>query len=462
MFQQIKKIKGIMTALILACVCFLCIPLETLAATKPINGVSVRVSSKIKAGDSQPGISIGGQSASDGEVQISTSGSYYTVSDAEWVDKVSRSMTTADAPRIKVVLTPTDVNDHYFLASYKASSVNISGGSFVSARRDGDDLVVTLRLNPIKGKYDEPKDAYWNENNLGEARWEAGENDSKNYEVQLYRNGKSVFKVDRTSSRNYNFYPYMTTAGEYTFKVRTIPGTDDKSKYGSKSGWTESGELQITDRYVSDGKGRQSSNSTVKQGTQDTVGWFKDGNVWKYRYPNGNLCSNGWAEIDGLWYYFDGNASMLTGWQTIGNGIYYLQPDGSMTVGWGRVDGKWYYFRPEAEGNLPKGSMVSSGWRIIGAYYYYFNQDGSVYTGWLQQNGKWYYLNELDNSLQGAMFTGWFMRNEKTYFADANGELINGWYEIDGRWYYFYPGSGEMAHDTEIDGLYVNSEGVWQ
>ena len=133
-----------------------------------------------------------------------------------------------------------------------------------------------------------------------------------------------------------------------------------------------------------------------------------------------------------------------------------------MTVGWGRIDGRWYYFRPEAEGGAPKGSMVTSGWRVIGAYYYFFNQDVSIYIGLLQQNGKLYYLNEIDNSLQGAMFTGWFVRDGKTYFADANGELVNGWYEIDGRWYYFYPGSGEMAQNTTIEGLYVNSEGVWE
>ncbi len=460
MFQTIKRIKRKTALFVLLSVCLLCMPLEALAATKPINGVNVKVSSKIKAGDNQPEISIGGN-ASDGEVQVSTSGTYYTITDAEWVDKVSGSMTTANAPRIKVVLEPTDVSDHYFLASYKASSVKISGGTFVSARRDGDNLVVTLRINPVRGKYDEPSDAYWNENNLGEARWEAGENDSKNYEVQLYRNGKSVYKVDRTTSRNYNFYPYMTTAGKYKFKVRTIPGTNDDAKYGSNSGWQESGELQITDRYVSDGKGQQNSKATAKQGTQETVGWFKDGSIWKYRYPSGTLCRNGWAEINGLWYYFDSSANMLTGWLQLGDATYYLQPGGDMTVGWGRIDGKWYYFRPEAEGNAPKGSMVPAGWRIIGAYYYFFNQDGSVYTGWLQQNGKFYYLNELDNSLQGAMFTGWFIRDGKTYFADANGEMVTGWYEIDGRWYYFYPGSGEMAHDTTVDGLYINAEGVW-
>ncbi len=108
------------------------------------------------------------------------------------------------------------------------------------------------------------------------------------------------------------------------------------------------------------------------------------------------------------------------------------------------------------------GSMVSSGWRVIGPYYYFFNKDGSLYTGWLQQDGKWYYLNTVDNSLQGAMFTGWINRDEKTYFAEANGAIVEGWCQIDGQWYYFYPGSGELARNTWIDGQYVDGDGVWK
>ena len=124
--------------------------------------------------------------------------------------------------------------------------------------------------------------------------------------------------------------------------------------------------------------------------------------------------------------------------------------------------GKWYYFRPEKEDGRSQGTLVTSGWRVIGGYYYYFNDDGSAYTGWLKKDGKWYYLNTLDNSLQGAMFTGWIRRDEKTYFADSNGEMVEGWYEIDGAWYYFYPGSGEMAYNTEINGFHVDSDGVWR
>ena len=133
-----------------------------------------------------------------------------------------------------------------------------------------------------------------------------------------------------------------------------------------------------------------------------------------------------------------------------------------MSVGWSRIEDKWYYFRVETEGHAPKGSMVSPGWRVIGTDYFYFNSDGSMYTGWLNLDGKIYYLNTLDNSLQGALFTGWIHRDEKSYFADANGEILQGWNQIDGSWYYFYPGSGEMAHDTQIDGFPIGSDGIWR
>lgn len=457
MFRIMKKNIG----LIVVSLCLLLgMPFEALADTKPIKSVSIKISSKVEAGDSLPEIGI--ESTSGDGVQVSTGSSYYTIVDAEWADKKSDATTIGSEPRMTVTLGPEDVSDHYFLANYKSSSVSVSGGTFVSARRDGNNLVVTLRLKPLKGEYDSPQDIFWNDSNLGEIRWEEGENKSGYYEVQLLRDGKNVQKIEKTSSKNYNFYPYMTKAGDYTVKIRSIPGTDAQAKYGKRSEWLESGELHITDRYVSDGKGQQAPNSTAKKGTQETVGWFKEQNIWKYRYPDGRMCMNGWFDINGLWYFFDGNANMLTGWIEVGGQKYYLNQGGDMAVGWVRPDNVWYYFRPEAEGQSPVGSMVSSGWRIINGYYYYFNQDGSLYTGWLEQNGKWYYLNALDNSLQGALFTGWIRRDGKTYFTDSNGEMVEGWYEIDGHWYYFYPGSGEMAHDTQINGMVINSDGIWQ
>ncbi|MEO2740735.1 cell wall-binding protein [Clostridium butyricum] len=42
-----------------------------------------------------------------------------------------------------------------------------------------------------------------------------------------------------------------------------------------------------------------------------------------------------------------------------------------------------------------------------------------------------------------------------------NGIYSDGWNNIDGEWYYFYKDTNFMAHDTIIDGYYINSDGVW-
>lgn len=435
------------------------LPLEALAATKPINSVSIKVESDIEAGGKLPDIETGEGKVSDGKAKVSVSNSKYYIVDAEWLDKSSKEVKIAEEPRMKVTLEPEDVAENYFLASYKESNVKISGGTFVSARREGDNLVVTLMIKPIKGEYDPPKNAFWNEKTLGEAKWDKPENTSGYYEVQLYRDGKSVHKVDKISALKYNFYPYMTKEGEYTFKVRTIMGTDTQKKYGKKSEWIESGELNITDRYVSDGKGQQNKNSNSVKGTEE-AGWFKENDKWSYRYPDGSLCRGKWECLDGQWYYFNVEGIMQTGWQNIDGRTYFLYDGGQMAVGWTRLGDNWYYFLNEEENGRPVGSMTEPGWRTVGSNYYYFNQDGSMYTGWLEQNGKWYYLNTVDNSLQGALFTGWITRDNKTYFTDSNGEMAVGWYQIDGNWYYFYPGSGEMARDASINGLYVNQDGI--
>ena len=61
--------------------------------------------------------------------------------------------------------------------------------------------------------------------------------------------------------------------------MRTVPGTDSQKKYGGKSEWIESGELSITDRYVSDGKGPTIKNPSAKSEPQIQVSWVKKGNM---------------------------------------------------------------------------------------------------------------------------------------------------------------------------------------
>ena len=447
--------------LCLAAAVVLCTGITAIAGSEPIKTVSIRVTSKLEPGQKLPDIQIGNSSAEDRQVSVSASNSNYSLTAAEWVDDADYGVEVAAEPRMKVTLEPEDVSEHYFSASYKESNVKISGGKFVSAKRDGDALVVTLRVKAVKGDFEPPKDAYWDEKNLGEAKWVKAELDSGYYEVQLYREKKKIYSIDRTTAKNYNFYPYMTEAGEYTFKVRCIPGTDIQGQYGKKSDWVESGELDITDRYVSDGKGQKNSNGAASKGTTEKVGWFKEGDIWSYRYPDGSLARGGWLDIDGHWYYFDVDARMMTGWLDLNGNKYYLQESGQMAEGWARIDQKWYYFLPFAEDGQPAGALARSGWRVIGPYYYYINDDGSARTGWLHENGHLYYLNELDKSLQCAMLTGWFERDGKTYYTNSRGEMVEGWWEIDGSYYYFMPGDGSMARDTRIDGMYLGTDGVW-
>lgn len=45
------------------------------------------------------------------------------------------------------------------------------------------------------------------------------------------------------------------------------------------------------------------------------------------------------------------------------------------------------------------------------------------------------------------------------WYTEGNSWSV-GWRQINSKWYYFYP-NGYMAHDTIINGYYVNSNGEW-
>ena len=130
--------------------------IDAFAAAKEIKTVNIRVTSKLEVGSKLPDIKLETTTVSDGEVAVDTSGGKYSVSEAEWTDKSSNELKAAEEPQMKVTLEPEDVSEDYFVSSYKKANVKISGGTFVSARRDGDELVVTLRVKGIKGDYAAP------------------------------------------------------------------------------------------------------------------------------------------------------------------------------------------------------------------------------------------------------------------------------------------------------------------
>lgn len=418
---MMKRIKWFGTILLAFCVAA-GMPGMAFAADKTVSNVTIRVYSELEPGDKLPSITTANSgestSVSSGDICVYVSSGQYHIADAEWVTSTNRTMDVGDKPEMRVRL---EANDGYqFKGTYRSSNVSVRGGDFSSASRSGTSaLVVKLKVDPIEGDFGEPEDVYWKDNAKGTARWsKPDEGGTGKYEVVLRRGSSKIHTVE-TSSTSYNFYPYMTQEGTYTFRVRTIAKTTSESNYGKSSDWVESDEIYIAKEDVSDGSGRVetvSSPSTSTEGPlgNTQVGWRLTNGSWYYYYPDGTCHKNGWLEIEGKHYLF---------------GEY-----GQMKKGWQNINGYWYYLA----------------------------DSGELVTGWLKDGNRWYYLNPTQDQYLGTMFANhWLTLDGRDYYFAADGSMIEGWWQVDGSWYYFYPGTGNKAVNTTIDTFYVDANGVW-
>lgn len=77
-------------------------------------------------------------------------------------------------------------------------------------------------------------------------------------------------------------------------------------------------------------------------------------------------------------------------------------------------------------------------------------------ANWKQDsNNHWNYADSNDTN-----FRGWHQVDGHWYYFADNEVMQTGWLNSGGNWYYLY-GDGTMAHDTTIDGSYLNSAGAW-
>lgn len=406
-----KKRKWIWTTALAAILMSVSI-MTAAAADRVITSVTIRVNSKLEPGSTLPDIGLDSGSVESGEISVSSSTNRYTVDRAEWVTSTSRTIEVGDRPEMKVWLRAG--SEDYFKGTYRSSNVSVKSGDFVSAKReDSDTLMVRIRVQAVKGNFAPPEDAYWKDNARGMARWEKPEDgDSGKYEVVLRRGSAKVHTVETTGT-SYNFYPYMTTAGTYSFRVRTIAKTSADENYGKSSDWIESDELYIAKEDVSDGSGR--TDVTVGPTGNTLVGWQYQDNEWYYYYPDGTCQRDSWLNVNDRWYLF--------------------QADGKMLKGWQNRDGKTYFL----------------------------SDNGDMHMGWIQAEGRWYYMNPIPGDYFGAMVKNqWAEVNGKTYYFNQDGIMVEGWYQVGEDWYYFYPGDGNKAVNTWIDTFYVDENGIWR
>ena len=123
----------------------------------------------------------------------------------------------------------------------------------------------------------------------------------------------------------------------------------------------------------------------------------------------------GWNKIDGTWYYYDANGTMVTNkWKKDSKGWCYLGADGAMVTNkWVKDSKGWCYVGSD-------GYMVSSKWQKDSKGWCYLGADGRMITSdWQKISNKWYYFDSA-----GHMVTGTQTINGKSYTFDNNGVWI--------------------------------------
>ena len=118
-------------------------------------------------------------------------------------------------------------------------------------------------------------------------------------------------------------------------------------------------------------------------------GWENTDRGWKYKESNGSYVTNTWKQVDGIWYFFDGEGHIATSWR--------------------QIDGAWYFFNAS-------GAMLT-GWVQSGNDWYYMNPSGAMATGWVQSGNDWYYM-----SPSGAMLSN--TTTAEGYRLDASGRWV--------------------------------------
>ena len=255
---------------------------------------SVRVS--ISLGD----LTAGGYLADDASSYVSMSDNqYYYLESADWLDMVNM-VRVGDQPRIKIYLnalpkeTYTErVNTIYlFRGTYNSSNVHVTNGELISAaaRDSGYTLELTVRVNAVRGTYDPPIEAYWS-SSRGTAIWDEGDNSSGYFDVTCYRGSTAVKKLTNYHGTMYNFYPYMTKAGDYSFRVRAVAPPNMSSSVGKNSEWSESNTLYIGEGEVSDGLGQ----TTLDENGGSSLNSGISGN--SSPTGTGNTNAAGWIQV---------------------------------------------------------------------------------------------------------------------------------------------------------------------
>lgn len=177
---------------------------------------------------------------------------------------------------------------------------------------------------------------------------------------------------------------------------------------------------------------------------------------WYYFNSTGKCMKEQWEQINGSWYYFDGNGVMQTGW--ILDDMYYCNENGVMQTGWQKLyrpdeddyeeehngpfdtsddDGRyWFYFGTNGKKTVPDDDDDNFKQKRINGVYYCLAEDGAMLTGWVCVTG-----DDSDNI-------------EDYRFVDENGQVRTGWYSAEP------PENLQSQYEHDVEWFYFNNKGI--
>lgn len=223
---------------------------------------------------------------------------------------------------------------------------------------------------------------------------------------------------------------------------------DNNGKYigtSAKDGWSYSDGRWF---YYKDGEaytGWVNNKYWVEDGELCTGGFIEDGG--KYYYVNcEGIYQTGWIKTEengwwGEWTYANASGEIVNdGWQSIGENWYYLEPGMARGIEFVEYNGECEYAFFDENGVYHK---LTDGWKSIkteeGFTDWYYVKNGKPASGYV--DGYHFYGN-------GYLDTGIYWSDSgKVYYYDENGKMLKGtgWYlDKDDTWHYIYS-DGTMA-----------------
>ena len=285
------------------------------ASRKRISSVNIEVKADI-----QPETRVGDETI---EVNVKGDKYYYDYYDVEnegfeWEDN--------EEPKISLYLR---AEAGYYFSLTKASSVRLSGATYVKATKEdsSETLKLTVKLPSLAESVGDQSEVTLTDN--GYAVWKEVRG-AGSYEVRLYRNGEGVgATMLTTTDTHYNFQNVMTKPGDYQVKVRPV----NKVNQENKGSWKESGVIKLSSEdaaKIRNGEG----------GGMPVIGeWISDQTGWWYKHSDKTYTKNNWELIDGKWYFFDKDGYMKTGWIDWNGKRYYCGKNGEMLTNTTTPDG---------------------------------------------------------------------------------------------------------------------------